>query len=255
VRLSLGQARAAAPITVPWPSASELSEIVASAARAAASDQGILLPGFAELLAHRAGAYLERARELDWASGARPGVLGVEVMCELAISVPGEAPLLLGSRADRVDASGDRLLLTDYKTGKPISDAKQEKTRRSHLLEAVADGKKLQAAAYASAAGGASSGRYLFVKPALGSEIAEVRVESDTPETGVLAAFRRSAVRAIQQWRAGELTPLLIGDDADSEGESCKFCEVSEACWKGDAGAKRRLAAWQEARRVEESDS
>lgn len=246
VKQSLASAREAASISVPWPNPSELAAIVSDAARAAAIDQGILLPGFAELLAHRAGAYLERARELDWPKGVLSGVRGVEVVSELELPIPGEAPLRLSCRADRVDENGGRLVLTDYKTGKPISEAKQAKTRRAHLLEAVVEGKKLQAAAYASAAGGASTGRYLFVKPGLAAELADARAESDTPASGVIAAFEQSAVRAVRQWRTGELLPLLIADDADSEGPSCKFCEVSEACWKGDASAKRRLAAWLE---------
>jgi len=212
----------------------------------AAADQGILLPGFAELLAHRANAVLERARSLDWAHGVRRDVLGVEVSCALELPVPDGAALTLSCRADRVDQVGRRLLLTDYKTGKPISEAKTETTRRDHLRNLIGEGTKLQVVTYARAASGAATGRYLFVRPALADELADVRVASDT-DAAEIAAFEAAAQRAIRAWRSGELTPALVKDDAESEGERCKWCEVSEACWKDDAGAKRRLAAWREA--------
>ena len=69
-------------------------------------------------------------------------------------------------KADRVDAHEDGLLLTDYKTGRPISDAARDDTRRVHLLRAIHRGERLQAALYALAAGNSrGTGRYLFLSP------------------------------------------------------------------------------------------
>ncbi len=245
---TLAEAVAEEPHLVPWPNAADLAAIVGQAARAAANDQGILLPGFAELLAHRAQAVLARARAIDWPQGARAGVRGVEVRCEVEVPLHGDAPLALTCRADRVDQIGDRLVLTDYKTGKPISDAKRETKRRDHLLAAIGEGKRLQVVAYARAARSAAAGRYLFLSPGVEDALVDVRVESDA--SAEVAAFEAAAQRAIRAWRSGELTPLLVADDAESEGETCKYCEVSEACWKDDPGAKRRLAAWREAQRA-----
>jgi hypothetical protein len=246
---TLAEALAEPPRDVPWPEPGELAEIAAVAARSAAVDQGILLPGFAELLAHRARALLERARSLDWRAGVRPGVRGVEVECEVSVAVAGEEPLAVGCRADRVDQWGERLVLTDYKTGKPISDKAREDTRRGALRAAIEEGTKLQVVAYARAAGGPATGRYLFLRPDVADAHAEVSVSGEA-DLAEVAAFEASVERAIRAWRRGELTPALIEDDAESEGRSCKFCEVSEACWKDDPGAKRRLAAWREAQRA-----
>ena len=251
---TLASALSGTPRDVPWPKPSELAEIVAGAARGAAADEGILLPGFAELLAHRANALLERTRELDWKTGVRSGVLGVEVKCEIEVPVPRAAPLRLTARADRVDQAAGGPVLTDYKTGRPISEAKTETTRREHLRGAIDDGTKLQVAAYACATGGAATGRYLFVKPEVADALADVRLVHGEAALEV-AAFEGSVQRAIQSWRSGELTPRLIQDDAESEGAPCKFCEVSEACWKDDPGAKRRLAAWREAARVRDAET
>jgi len=242
VGVPLAEALAEAPAEVRWPPPEELAAIVGQAARAAAGDDGILMPGFAELLARRAHAYLERVQRIDWPSGLRSGVRGAEVECALDLAIPRDEPLRVTCRADRVDQTEEGLALTDYKTGKPISDAKTAKTRAAHFLEQVVAGKKLQAVAYAAASPAPAAGRYLFAKPDLEAELAVVRAPSgDAP---LRAAFVEAVEHAVHAWRSGELTPDLVGEEPDSEGESCKFCDVSEACWKGDAGAKRRLAAW-----------
>jgi hypothetical protein len=248
-QVTLAEALAGDPLDVPWPEQAELAGIVARAARGAAVDQGILLPGFAELLAHRADAVLARARALDWREGVRRAVRGVEVECALDVAVPEGAPLRLTCRADRLDQEAGRLVLTDYKTGRPISELKTADARRRKLSEAIADGTKLQAAAYARAPGSPATGRYLFLRTDIAEDIAEARVHSDG-DAADLSAFESAVGRAAGAWRRGELTPELIQDEAESEGEACRSCEVSEACWKDDPGAKRRLAAWREAQRT-----
>lgn len=245
VEVSFADVRSAPPLPVTWPAPRELEEIALRAAREAAEDDGVVLPGFAELLARRARALLERARELDWPSGVRVGVRAAEVACEVLVEVPGDTPLRLTCRADRLDYGAAGWLLTDYKTGRPISDKKQEKTRRAAFLRAIEEGKKLQAAAYASAAGEPALGRYLFLKPDASDEHVDVRVASDDAEA--ITKFREAAVRQIVRWRSGDLMPALVGSDPDDEGPSCKFCRVSEACWKDDAGARRWVHAVQAA--------
>ena len=44
-------------------------------------------------------------------------------------------------------------------------------------------------------------------------------------------------------WDAGEFFPRLV-DEKGAEPDACRFCDVAEACLRGDSGARARLAAW-----------
>ena len=109
-------------------------------------------------------------------------------------------------RADRADRAGDRLVLVDYKSGKPVSTAKTPKTRESHLRAKIARGRLLQAAAYAGSAGADGSGRYLYLKPDEAWDVETRNVVvcgDDTGQRGkgTVIEFHDDALEGVQGWR------------------------------------------------------
>ena len=47
-----------------------------------------------------------------------------------------------------------------------------------------------------------------------------------------------------EAWIAGSFFPRLYDPVRDREPEACRFCEVAQACLRGDSGARRGLVAW-----------
>ncbi len=222
------------PRIAPWPKAERVEALVLAAARKIARDEGILLEGYARFLARVVGPHVERVRQLDWAEGP-PAVLGVESIGEATI--PGvERPMLF--RADRVDVHAGRRVFVDYKGGKPLSTAAKPETRRSHLVEGVRSGKRLQAAVYAAAAGAEGRGRYLFSRPGLDDVHANVVVEGSDAELQALLAT--SVAKGLAAWDEGFFVPRLV-DGQGRDGRSCNGCELKEACVQGDSSMRRRL--------------
>ncbi len=222
----LSHVAAGAGVEVPWPETAALDAALEEAAAELVRREGIGPPAFASVLAHVAKPLVERARDLGW-PGPGSGVrcLGVEVVGEVTL-----ADETLRFRADRVDRSGERLRLVDYKTGKPLKADK--------LLEAVTAGGNLQVPAYALGADG--EGRYLYLKAEDGAGV--VAGEADDPE--LADAFRASVEAALGVWRSGAFVPRLTGPGDDAAHEHCGWCEVREACLQGDARARRRVRAW-----------
>ena len=229
-----------------WPEPEELEALTREVARRVLLQNGVSLPGFARALASQALPYLERARELVFDSGALSGtgatVLGAEVNGELTLEV-GELTLQVGHsvrfKADLVERVGDRLRLTDYKTGRPFSLG-GERARRNELIRRVTFGDSLQALAYRHAAGPDAEGRYLFLRPDLDDSHALVRIEPD-PELDAL--FARTLDTIFSGLEAGAFFPRMV-DAAGAEPRRCDYCEVAEACSRGDSGARRRLASF-----------
>ncbi|MFP3941171.1 MAG: PD-(D/E)XK nuclease family protein, partial [Thermoanaerobaculia bacterium] len=249
----------------PWPGPDELRAILRGRAEALLAEEGVTLPGLARALAATALPLVEAAGRIDWAidpeedAGADaggPSVLAAEVEGSLAVADAAGRTRELRFRADRVDrVSGRRaatLRLTDYKTGRPISDRKLETTRRSHFLQDVQAGRRLQAVAYALAAAGGglggpdALGRYLFLRPDLAPEHREFEVWARS--VPFADAFRSAVAAAIEAWDWGAFFPRLVEPDRDQEPSRCRFCDVHEACLRGDSGARRRLGSWAAAR-------
>lgn len=128
-------------------------------------------------------------------------------------------------RADRVDRRDNgALVLTDYKTG------------RAHATKpatAIPRGELLQGAAYAWAAGDGGSGRYLYLKDGAGKDEIEVSSEDATALVGVVDIL-------LGAWRKGVLLPRW-SKPAGEEGTACRYCEVKEACFRGDSTFRARL--------------
>jgi hypothetical protein len=246
---SLDEARGRPGVPVPWPDAARLDALLHDAARGALDDEGIALRGLERVLALQAQPLLERARDLDWPdAGAPVNVLGVELEGAIVREVARGERRELRFRADRVDAADGDLVLTDYKTGKPISDAARPETRARHLLRAVAEGRHLQAVVYALAAGAAGgTGRFLFLKPELRMDAAASVVRADCED--VVAAFESALGAVASAWDAGAFFPRLLDKDLEKENPDCERCELAEACLRGDTGWRQRFAHWVEAAR------
>ncbi len=242
-REGLDALRGKSSVAVPWPDAGALEALLQAAAREALLEEGVELPGFASALASQARPYLERARELVWgAAGGNAAVLGAEVQGTLEIASAAGAVRPLHFRADLVDRAPAGLRLTDYKTGRPLSQAVQAKTRRRHLRDHVRHGTSLQALAYRIGSGEAgATGRYLFLRPDLPDELANVELGSDDE---LERDFRETAATLLAGVEAGSFLPRLLDDGAENEPRTCEYCEVAEACVRGDSTARRRLGEW-----------
>jgi hypothetical protein len=206
------------------------------------------------VLAAGARPLLARAREIGWPAA---GVLGVEVDGEVGVRDGTGALHTLRFRADRVDAgeAGPRLL--DFKTGRPAVAPLGEAKRRAALLQAVASGTLLQAAAYArgarQAGADAATGEYVYLRPDVDPRAARLPVAAADEE--VARAFDECVAAVLELWRRGSFFPRLVEPEGGSEARQCADCEVREACWRGDSGARARLFGWAQAQRARPAEA
>lgn len=227
-------------VRVPWPGVEALDALLYGAARKALDAEGIALRGLERVLVEQARPMLERARQFDWdPNGGGVEVLGAEM--DGAVTRPdGDGRSReLRFRADRVDIVDGTRILTDYKTGRPISDAKGADTRGKHFLTSVQQGVNLQAVAYALAAGERGQGRYLFLRPDLASPTAEFRASSRQPE--FVEAFDATLASVFEAWDRGVFFPRLFEAGYEKENSACEYCEVAIACVRGDSGVRSRM--------------
>ncbi|HEY0511948.1 MAG TPA: PD-(D/E)XK nuclease family protein [Thermoanaerobaculia bacterium] len=230
------------PVAVSWPDERDVQRVLREESRRLLEEEGIFLPGLANALAERAYPLLATARDMDWSGGAVP-VLATEVEGELDV---GDAPGSLRHvlfQADRVDrAAGGLVVWTDYKTGKPISEARRPDARRRHFLDRVRRGTHLQAVAYLLGSEGESMGRYLFLRPGLDDEQRELSVT--TADQDFVEAFALASEAVLAAWEAGSFFPRLVELDGRKEPGRCGYCSVAEACLRHDSGARQRLYDW-----------
>lgn len=240
---TLELALAGEPAAVAWPDDEELERRLAAAADRLVEEEGVALHGMARALTARALPVLREAGASDWSAGTLDA-LGAEVHGRLTLAAAG-GERRLAFKADRVDPCGDAPRLTDYKTGRPVSTAKQDTTRRSHFLDQVRAGRRLQAVAYALASGG--RGRYLFLKP----EIEAREFAADAGDRELAEAFSAVTDAAFGAWEAGAFFPRLVDPTGREEPLACSWCAVAEACLRRDSGARLRLHGWAEERGAE----
>jgi hypothetical protein len=224
-----------------WPDDETLEHLVAAEARRLVRRQGIALAGFANVLARHAGLFLAAARDADWPGGrSRREIVAAEYPAALEWS-SGEYRVTF--RADRIDRKSG-LTLTDYKTGSTAFGRQQAKLTPGLLAKAVATGDALQAPAYAWAAGGSEDrGRYLFLHPQFESgRTRELTVPA--ADERLRAAFSRALAATLEAWRHGTFFPRLEEAERAREPRACQLCDVSEACLRGDSGARGRLRSW-----------
>jgi RecB family exonuclease len=239
-----------APSDVPWPDPPRQRSLLMAAARSEALKAGIVLRGFAGLLAERAQPYLENIRRLEAPDGRLRGVLGAEVVGEARVG-SAQARRALRFRVDRVDQGAAGLRLIDYKTGRLPGGVTQAAQWPRALEQALEGGLLLQAPAYARAEGAdVAEGSYLFATPDVDPELARFGVE---PGNGAVASrFEDSVDHLLRAWTAGAFGPRLE-NASGNEPRQCEWCAVSSACVRGDSSARRRLALWSQG--TEEGDS
>jgi hypothetical protein len=234
--------RAPAPFT--WPDAARSADIVRRSVEDTLAEAGIGLPGYAEALARRIEPRVARARAL---LGESPRVVAVEARGAAALPVATpEGPLALHFRADLVEraAEGEGLVFSDYKGGaNRVAVGADAGRRRSALARSVEAGLALQAMTYAFAADGAS-GRYLFLGDDVDEASREISVRAGDAE--LAAAFRGTVAALVGARAAGLHPPRLLTRDGAKAPPRCEWCEVREACARGDSGARARLRAWLE---------
>src|SRR5690606_21904297 len=163
-------------------------------------------------------------------------------------------PRRIGFRADRADLRPDGTLrITDYKAGRPISRSGTPATaaakRREHFLEDVRRGRSLQGPAYwraARALGAArAEGRFLFLAADVPEPAREFRVgDADEALAEAFEATTRVVLAAADH---GALFPRLADPVQWEEPSACSWCEVSEACLRGESIQRARLRRWAEA--------
>jgi RecB family exonuclease len=245
----LAQALRATPHAAAWPEAATLERLCLETARSLLRDEGLGFPGYERVLAAGARPLLARAREIGWPG---EGVLGVEVDGEVRVRDGSGAPRTLHFRADRVDAGAAGPRLIDFKTGRPAIASLNEAKRRAGLLQALANGTLLQAAAYAlgarQAGADAATGEYVFLDPDADPRAARLRVAAADAE--VEHAFDESVAALLELWQRGSFFPRLVEPEGGAEARQCAYCEVREACWRGDSGARARLFGWAQAQRA-----
>jgi hypothetical protein len=231
----------AAPSPAMWPSARALERVLADVARRVLSDEGLALRGLERVLIEAVRPYAEVARALDERDhAAGGGILGSEVRGSLEISDGAGGRRALHFRVDRVESTSTGPRLTDFKTGRPLSDAVRAAKREEALERAVARGERLQAAAYALAA--QASGRYLHLGPDVRDEARAIAVLAN--ESALTQAFAAAVESLARAWRRGAFFPRLVGDGLEKEPDACARCEVSSACMRGDSGARGRTVSW-----------
>jgi hypothetical protein len=234
------------PIAAPWPQDDVLGSWLKEAAVRIVRRHGLAAWGLEPLLVARARKCLEEARKVDWTDDTAEHVLGAEVTGEATVAGL-EVPVRF--RADRVDRGPDGLELVDYKTGKPISTARTEKTHRKHFVQRVGRGGALQPVAYALGSPGvAATGRYLFVDPDIGmatEEARDVRVRDN--EADITGVFANAVVAIATAWHEGACFPRVVEPGDDKTPTHCSWCDVSEACRRDDSDYTRRIRGWVDA--------
>lgn len=224
---------------VDWPAEDVLERLLRESAREVLRDAGVGFAAFERLLVERARPFVHAARARIWGDAASLWLLGSEVEGEHRLPSGHR----LGFRADLVEARADGRCLIDVKTGRSISQAKRESTRRAHFEAEIARGARLQAPLYQLGGGPGAVGSYVFLDPEIDDAHA---VFSVGPDDELLLDAAHDALEVLlKAWEAGAFAPRLV-DARGDEPPACRFCELAEACLRGDSGARARLSGWLE---------
>lgn len=231
-------------VSADWPGEAEVERILAVEARRAIREAGIGVTGLARVLVAQARPYLRVAQGLDWSSGADDvRLLAAEVQGAVNVEDSHVSHRMVRFTADRLDRSQGRFRLTDYKTGKPISEAMKGGTRYRDFVREVRAGLRLQAVAYVLGMVGAEAeGRYVFLRPGIRDDSREFRVTR--ADHDLVRAFGDAVRILMLAMDQGVFFPRLVDTDKKEEPRTCAYCEVAQACLRGDTGARSRLLTW-----------
>lgn len=232
---------------LPAPSTLECTRATNRAAERVVREAGLTLPGYIEIYSQRALPLVERAFVLLAQDVAR--IDAAETQGVATLQLGSASPIELHFRADLIERSVDgRRRFTDYKTGRPPGyETKTAKTVQKHLQEKLAAGVALQAAVYAASEAEAE-GRYLHIgqdQPAFGDAGRSVSLDLNGDEE-VRAIFEDVLGLLVGNYRAGIFPPRLVDPKGKEEGPWCRYCEVADACLRGDSGIRGRFERWLE---------
>jgi len=237
-----------------WPDADELAGHLRREAERLLFGEGVDYPGMVQVLSSTAHRHLDVARLLDARESMIPQAVEAEIYGAVALEVSEAPNRRLHFKADRAERLDDSLRLTDFKTGRPPGASKTVAAKRKALLAQLATGQLLQAASYARAAadaltdrgpggdGQGAGGRYLYLRPDLELEKLEYPVAADDAQ--LFEIFDAVTRTLLAQWEAGVLFPRLERHGTEEEPSACDYCDVKEACARGDSGVRRRLRQW-----------
>ncbi len=233
--------RAQDAVPVEWPEPDALEVLLDEAAEEVLRDEGVGFSALKLLLVETARPLLATARSRLWPARGPLRLVGSELEGELRL----ESGRTLGFRADLIESRPrDGPRLTDVKTGRTISQAKRPDTRERHFREAIASGQKLQGPVYQLGGGPHATGRYVFVGADTADEHAAFSIGPDDSE--LIGSARQVLDGLLAGWDGGVFFPRLL-DEKGREPPRCQYCEVSEACLRGDSGARARLRDWLDA--------
>jgi len=237
VQVSLEEVRDAPGVALPRCGPAELAPLATHAAEELLRDEGLAAWALAGALAEIALARLEVLPEPPDAAL----VLGAEIAGEARLSgASGERTVPF--RADRVERSGEELLLVDFKAGAADPLGVKPDVRRRKLLEAIREGRRLQAALYAVAGGPTARGVYVFLDPEADDRLRRVEVAGDDAEAlGALGVVVDLLSRA---WEEGVFPPRLLDPKLEEKPPRlCDSCEYLDACTQHDSGLRAAFAA------------
>lgn len=246
-------ARSEAPgLPLLWPAGAVVERTSAAVAKRLLADSGLAGRGLEPLLERRVLERLEVARQLDEAT-AGATLLGVELDGALEVAVGGARPAVVTFRADRLQREGQRLVLVDFKSGKPPDALPLKAEKRAERLRAlIASGERLQGALYASALSPRDAeGRYLFLAP---DDEETERSLGFPAEPATVSAVARVIDTLLDARGRGLYPPRLLDATLEKEYDGCKWCAVAEACVQRDSGFRVRLERWHDREEMREGE-
>jgi len=232
VQVPLEEVREAAALPLPSISGRDLERLAVRVAEQVLRDEGLAGWPLARPLARLAIARLAALPQ----GGTEPLLAGVEIGGEARVAgSAGERRVPF--RADRVERRDGELRLVDFKAGSAKEFGKEVDTRRRRLLAAIREGRRLQAALYAAAAGPASRGAYVFLDPEVEEPQRVIEVAGDDREaTEALGAAVDLLSRA---WEEGVFPPRLLDPKLEEKpARLCSSCELLDACVQYDSGLR-----------------
>lgn len=237
----LERALAGEPRPTRWPSLKALEHLTGEVARELLDQKGSHEPGLRRLICHVALPLIERARSLFSEEASHhtseeetSGCLGVELQGVAEAQLSDGQRMRVRFIADRVDRLGDRLILSDFKTGK-------QAVSEGEFLKKLSQGKILQPSAYVHGTTSTEKkvrARLLYLNPEVDEDRRSVLLEKESPaaETWI------HALKPVRDaWHAGVFFPRLTDPTGERVHDSCRMCDVSAACLHGDSSARAKL--------------
>jgi len=137
-------------------------------------------------------------------------------------------------RADLFGVGADGVpVFVDFKTGRPLSDAKTASTRRRHWIDAMRAGRWLQCALYLLQDGlpAASRAYYLFTSDVVTEDASEYMITREEIMSDERIMDKIRHVSALHT--TGRFLPTLE-TQAGTEPIVCQYCDFASACSRGE---------------------